>query len=141
MVSIFALNLQYGEGYFRLSTVGNKSLLTWGHEKYKKHFMHHPLCPISEMVVNKGEHAIFCAFVVKFIPKKIFSFLAPSTMHSVFDPSMKASQDAAIISTNGTTESLKKKANGHTELKKNINIHEDLEDTMLCVEYEPDKNR
>ena len=65
--------------------------------------MHHPLCPISEMAVNEGEHVGFCAFVEKFVAKKIFSFLAPSTMHSVFDPSMEAIQDEATISTNGPT--------------------------------------
>ena len=141
LVGIFALNLQYGEEYFRLSTVGNKSLLTWGHEKYKKHFMHHPLCPISEMAVNEGEHVGFCAFVEKFVPKKIYSFLAPSTMQSVFHHNDK-DQDDATTSTNDSSQTNKKISPKFSNDASQISdIHEALEDPMFCVECEPDKNR
>ena len=142
LVSINALNLQYGNEYFRLSTVENISLLTWGHEKYKKHFMHHPLCPISEMAVNEGDHAGFCAFAEKYVPKKIYSFLAPAIMTSVFNPGVDLPDDEATISTTDHGESKKKvdNVNKPGSVKK-TDIHKALEDPEFCMECESDKER
>ena len=91
--------------------------------------MHHPLCPISEMAVNEGEHVGFCAFAKKYVPKKIFSFLAPATMTSVFDPGMELPKDEATISTNDTAESKRKVDTVRTtDSQRDMYIHEALKD-------------